>query len=118
MPRNPQDHAKATHYDKRTPADGLIQWSESTDRIYRLVRAAGRPYPGAFTRLGDCKLTIWRARPVEATRTGTPGTVLAVDSSTLVIETADGALRATDIQWEPAPAPVELGTTFSREAAP
>jgi methionyl-tRNA formyltransferase len=46
LPRTPQDHSKATYYPKRTPADGLIDFAVSTDRIYRLIRAAGRPYPG------------------------------------------------------------------------
>ncbi len=61
VPRTPQDHASATYYEKRTPEDGLIHWSESTDQIHRLVRAAGRPYPGAFSWLNRDKVTIWRA---------------------------------------------------------
>ena len=46
LPRMPQDHSRATYWPKRTPADGLIDWGASTDTIYRLIRAAGRPYPG------------------------------------------------------------------------
>ncbi|MCH7873509.1 MAG: hypothetical protein IID33_17565, partial [Planctomycetes bacterium] len=61
LTRTPQDHAQATYYPKRTPADGLIDWSKSTDDVYRLIRAAGRPYPGAFSFLPDTKVTIWRA---------------------------------------------------------
>ena len=118
LPRNPQDHSRATHYEKRTPEDGLICWADPTDRIYRLVRAAGRPYPGAFTRLGDRRLIIWRARPEGFVRTGIPGTVLAVEKESLVIETADGALRTTDAEWNTEPLPVAVGTTFDWEPTP
>jgi methionyl-tRNA formyltransferase len=64
LPRQPQDHTKATHYPKRTPADGRIDWHQPTDDIYRLIRAAGRPYPGAFSMLEGRQLIIWRAKPV------------------------------------------------------
>lgn len=112
LPRKPQDHSKATYYEKRTPEDGLISWTDSTDRIYRLVRASGRPYPGAFTRLGNHRLTLWRAHPTGSVRTGIPGTVLAVDNDSLIIETADGALRTTESAWDTEPLPVAVGTTF------
>ena len=48
----------------RSPADGLLDWSLPTDRIYALVRALTHPYPGAFTVVQGRRLTVWRARPV------------------------------------------------------
>jgi len=43
----PQDHARASHYPKRTPEDGIIDWGVTTHRLDRFVRAVGRPYAGA-----------------------------------------------------------------------
>jgi methionyl-tRNA formyltransferase len=69
----------------RLPRDGEIDWRDSTAGIDRLVRASGRPFPGAYSwfqeRNGEGpihKLTIWAARPVSM-----PGTVLAVPGSVL-----------------------------------
>ncbi|MGB2987366.1 MAG: methionyl-tRNA formyltransferase [Phycisphaerae bacterium] len=107
LPAAPQDHSKATYYPKRTPADGLIDWSQPTDAIYRLVRAAGRPYPGAFTFAGDRKLTVWRARPAccgEVDGGGSAaecGTILQVDTERgILTRTADGGLWLTETAVE------------------
>ncbi|MCH7807615.1 MAG: methionyl-tRNA formyltransferase [Planctomycetes bacterium] len=110
LPRTPQDHRRATCYAKRTPADGLIHWSLSTDRIHRLVRAAGSPYPGAFTFLGETKLTIWRAElacsrelaDLEAPGCQ-PGIIIRIDPARgPLVRTADGGLwltKTTGVDW-------------------
>ncbi|MGD8454584.1 MAG: methionyl-tRNA formyltransferase [Phycisphaerae bacterium] len=106
LPRTPQDHSKATYYPKRTPADGLIDWTTTTDQVYRLVRAAGRPYPGAFTHCSGRKLTIWRARPAqpaESTSNRSPGRVLIHRGpGEVLVGTGDGALWLTEIAGDEA----------------
>lgn len=100
LPRQPQDHARATHYPKRTPADGLIDWTATTDQVYRLIRAAGRPYPGAFTFAQGRKATIWRGQPAspwERQAGSRPATVLDVTPRGLLIATGDGAIWATEV---------------------
>lgn len=64
IPARPQDEAEATYAAVRRPGDGEIDWTQSADRIERLVRAASRPYPGAFTTLNGQKLVVWAARVV------------------------------------------------------
>ena len=110
LPRTRQDHGRATYYPKRTPEDGLIRWSDSTDWIYRLIRAAGRPYPGAFTWLGGEKIVVWRAEPVSDSKPGravfseigtdapVPGTIVACGESGPVVETGDGLIRLTEME--------------------
>jgi len=61
-PRKPQDHAAATKFGRRKPADGEIDWSRPAADIHNLVRAVSHPYPGAFTRLGADTLYIWRTK--------------------------------------------------------
>ncbi len=98
VPRRPQDHNKATYYKRRRPEDGLIEWSRSADEIYRLIRAAGRPYPGAFTFCDRRKLIIWRAKPVEGSQaSATPGEVVA-ESDRPTVQTGAGLLQLTEIQ--------------------
>ena len=52
-----------SHYPKRTPEDGLIDW-ENMDvwEIYNFVRGQTRPYPGAFAPIGDKTYQIWRVQ--------------------------------------------------------
>lgn len=104
IPRTPQDQSKATYYAKRTPADGLIDWSATTEKVYRLIRAAGRPYPGAFTHCKRRKLTVWRGIPAEIpdeTRAAQPGCVLTLtDTGQVLVATGDGAIRLTEVEVE------------------
>lgn len=103
LPRTPQDHRQATRYARRTPEDGFIDWFQTTDSIYRLVRAAGRPYPGAFGYVDDRKVTIWRADPGRVyeydakAMSAEVGTILTVDERRGVqARTGDGTLWITE----------------------
>jgi methionyl-tRNA formyltransferase len=75
-PRSPQDDRRASAWPKRTPADGIIDWETRAPYLHDWVRAQTRPYPGAFTYLGDAKVVVWSARPVERAERGVPGTVI------------------------------------------
>lgn len=59
-----QDEDAATYLSARRPEDGLIDWNKDGLSIDRLIRAVGRPYPGAFSWLGRRKVTIWKAEPI------------------------------------------------------
>jgi len=61
----PQPDEEPTYYPKRTAEDGLIAWEKTTIEIYNLVRAVTRPFPGAFTYVGDRKFFIWRCQPFD-----------------------------------------------------
>ncbi|MBL7920246.1 MAG: methionyl-tRNA formyltransferase [Bacteroidia bacterium] len=56
-----QDHSQATLFPKRSPEDGLIDWSWSPNKIKNFIRAQTKPYPGAFTIINGKKITIWDA---------------------------------------------------------
>lgn len=57
----PQKHEDATYYPARSPKDGEIDWSMSVKQIRDFIRAQTRPYPGAFTIIGNTKITLWDA---------------------------------------------------------
>lgn len=87
------------YFPQRLPEDGAIDWSRSSEEICRFVRALTRPYPGAFTWLGDQKVVIWKARalnefPSLAPENGsieTPGKVVFHSSvDFIVVKTIDG----------------------------
>ncbi|PBI78533.1 bifunctional UDP-glucuronic acid oxidase/UDP-4-amino-4-deoxy-L-arabinose formyltransferase [Rahnella victoriana] len=87
----PQDETQATYFGRRTAADGEIHWHKPATDINNLIRAVTEPYPGAFSFLGQRKLTIWRARPLATQHDKQPGTVLSSDP--LTIACGEGALE-------------------------
>ena len=108
-PRTPQNEAEATYFGRRTPADGLIDWSAGATAVHDLVRAVTRPFPGAFTLLRGKKLFVWRTQ-VEGPRT--PGLAAAdasrrknIPSGTVIspdpflVASGGGVLRI--LEWEP-----------------
>lgn len=87
----PQDESQASYFGRRTAADGEIHWHKSATEINNLIRAVTEPYPGAFTYLGQRKMTIWRSRPLATAHDKQPGTVLSSDP--LVVACGEGALE-------------------------
>jgi len=90
-PRIPQNEAEATKFGGRKPADGEIDWTKDAVSIRNLVRAVTRPYPGAFSFLGDRKCFIWSADVVQNNSDLPPGTVIS--ASPLVVSCGTDALQ-------------------------
>jgi methionyl-tRNA formyltransferase len=95
-PRRKQDESRATYFGGRKPEDGRIDWTQSAERIYNLIRAVTHPYPGAFTTAGGEKLFVWRARPVKGTEEK-PGQVVSLNP--LRIATGSGSIEILTLQW-------------------
>ena len=97
-PRIPQDPSRASSWPRRTPADGIIDWDTRAPYLYDWVRAQTRPYPGAFTFLGDEKVIVWSARPVDLADAAPAGTVVEVGPGGPVVACGEGALVLEEIQ--------------------
>jgi len=54
-----------TFYPKRTLEDGLINWNQTSEKLYDFIRAITKPYPGAFSYLDNKKIKIWNAQPFD-----------------------------------------------------
>ena len=72
----PGSDAVRASWPKRVPADGIIDWETRAPYLYDWVRAQTRPYPGAFTYLGEDKVIVWGARPVELEDAAPAGTIV------------------------------------------
>jgi len=96
-PRHKQDESLATYFGGRKPEDGRINWTESAETIYNLIRAVTQPYPGAFTEVGGKRLYLWWAKPAGSS-TGAPGEVLSLDP--LLVATGSGSLEIINMEWE------------------
>src|SRR5919201_875364 len=95
--RTPQDTRRASAWPTRTPAHGIIDWQTRARYLQDWVRAQTRPYPGAFTYLGDEKLVVWRARPVALDEEAPAGTVVAVEDGP-VVACGEGGLVLEEVE--------------------
>jgi methionyl-tRNA formyltransferase len=71
-----QDPKLASYFPPRTPKDGKIDWTESAENVYNLIRALTYPYPGAYFYSHRKKMVIESAQPVREgpprAKTGVP----------------------------------------------
>lgn len=89
--RIPQNPALASYFGGRKPEDGRIDWETDANTVRNLVRAVTRPYPGAFSFLGNRKVFFWQVSPCPVSGEALPGTVLSIDP--LCIACGTGAIR-------------------------
>lgn len=100
----PQNMAFAKHYLKRTPEDGLVDFTASDQDIYNFVRAQSSPYPGAFAFLDGRKWRFDRVVPFdrfafrEARRD--PGRIVAALPSGLVVMTGGAPIWILSAECE------------------
>lgn len=91
-PRIPQNARAATYFGGRRPAHGEIDWAAPATTVRNLVRAVTKPYPGAFSHVGNRKCVFWSVTVVASSDPeAAPGTVLSI--SPLVIACEDAALQ-------------------------
>ena len=68
-PKVPLDLAAGSYFSGRKPEDGRIDWNQSAQNVYNLIRAVAPPYPGAFCDNLGASIVIARARIVTPTQT-------------------------------------------------
>ena len=94
-----QEENKATYFGKRSPEDGLINWSWGKERIRNWIRAQAFPYPGAFSFCNSEKLIIDKASYTDHGYhySMEDGLVLEV-SPGLLIKVSNGVLHLTSVR--------------------
>jgi methionyl-tRNA formyltransferase len=104
-PRTPQDHGAATKFKRRTPGDGLVDWTRPAWQIYNLIRAVTHPFPGAFTSWDGRRVFLWAALPPGAKACELPpGTILGVgEGGGIIVATGRGILEVVRLQADGEP---------------
>ena len=98
--RTPQDDEKATYADKVSKEDGEVDWSDSVQEIWNLVRGMN-PWPGAYTYYEGELLKLWDSEiyKAEADSDFGPGEVVKTDQDLgIVVQTGEGQLLITQLQ--------------------
>lgn len=93
LPRTPMPPGDGRLWPRRTPEDGLIDWSRPAEEVLRLIRAITSPYPGAFTPLAGRRLYVLKARFIESLPNAEPGLV----AGPRTIHAADGSIEPLSV---------------------
>lgn len=88
-----QDERYATYATRRRPDDACIDWSNPANDIWRMVRACGDPYPGAWTVLNGRRVVIEAAQPVALShyRAAITGQIVERSDTLFIVKCGDGA---------------------------
>ena len=90
-------------YNKRTAADGKLDFHDRTRNLYNLIRGVTRPFPGAFCFCNDEKITVWSAHPFDEMLDFSmyaPGEIIDIFDKKLIVRTLDGSLLVEDYESE------------------
>lgn len=102
-------------YEKRTAADGQIDFHERTRDIYNLVRGVTRPFPGAFCFAGGNRITVWSVHPFDEMLDFSmyaPGEIIDVFDGKPIVRTVDGSLLIDEYE---SPVTLEPGMLLTGE---
>ncbi len=111
-PRLAQDNSLAEYFGGRKPVDGQIDWNDDARSVHNLVRAVTRPYPGAFSYLGNRKCFFWSVKiEQENNNDAGPGTVLNTDP----LKIACGTGTVTVISGQPEGSVFMSGSQLAQE---
>ena len=90
-------------FNKRTAADGLVNFTGRTRDIYNLIRAVAPPFPGAFAYIDGRKIRILSAQPFDEMIDFSgyePGEVIDIFDGRLVVRCVDGSLLINKYEYE------------------
>ena len=97
-PRIEQDPSEGTYEGWCRAEDVKIDWQQSVDSVYNMIRGAN-PQPGAWTTLSGQKLTVLDSARGEATD-AMPGTVISVDETGMTIAGDGGSILVSRVKTE------------------
>lgn len=92
-----QDDEKSSYAHMLTRQMGEINWSESAQKIERLVRGLNS-WPSAYTSLRGKQLKIWEADVLAEESDAAPGTVVRVEKRRICVATGEGVLALGEVQ--------------------
>lgn len=99
----PQEASAVSFAPKLRKMDGLVDWTHSSDRISRQVRAFD-PWPGTFSSLSGIVVKLWIAVPAEERTGEAPGTLIRVGRHEIQVACGQGTvLRILELQPENRP---------------
>ena len=94
-----QDNSKATYARMLQKKDGIIDFNESSLKIYNKIRAFN-PWPSCYTSYNKKKLKIVKATFDNIDYKVVPGTIISSTKEKIVIACKKGTLNIIELQFE------------------
>ncbi|MBX3040475.1 MAG: methionyl-tRNA formyltransferase [Bdellovibrionaceae bacterium] len=113
----PQDESQVTYAKKIDKSESLLDWSQSAETLHNKVRAFVWG-PGTYVLHGGKRLKIHKTKIAERRGSlGSPGQVLAISATGVVVACGEGSLELLEVQPESRNrmSAVEFGRTSSLE---
>ncbi|MEM7253758.1 MAG: methionyl-tRNA formyltransferase [Pseudomonadota bacterium] len=95
-PKVAQDPDAGTYEGWCNAEDAEINWSDSTDKVYNLIRGTN-PQPGAWTTHSGQTLQIFDSAKVDGAG-GAPGEIVGSDENGMVVATSDGYIQVQRVR--------------------
>jgi methionyl-tRNA formyltransferase len=105
----PQDESASTYAPRLRKEEGLIDWTQPSQRIHNQVRGL-HPWPHAYSYLEGSRLIVWktviRLKPDSTSGQDLrcapepPGTIVDVTGDSIHVATGDGRVAVTELQAE------------------
>ena len=99
LPPFDQDNSLATYAPLLTKADGLIDWTLTTDEIANRIRGFS-PWPGTYTTRAGGRILITRAIALEQPNQEPSGTITSAGSAGMQISCGSGTLNVLAVKPE------------------
>jgi len=92
-----QDHTQAIMAPLLKKEDGVIDWRLPAAVVANRIRGL-TPWPGAYTFLGEDRLTLYRAVALAERTAESPGRITAVTKDAIHVATGEGVLAVKELQ--------------------
>ncbi len=98
-PRIPQDDGEASYAPMLKREHERIDWTLPAIKIKNHVRGMN-PWPGCYTTLDGKVLKVWRVDVIDKNTPHKPGTVVAVEQDSILVQTGMGMVSLLELQLQ------------------
>ena len=100
-----QNTIEPRYLPKRVPEDGKIDWHQDESTVYNHIRALTKPYPGAYAKIDQKKIKIWKAIPMGyliGDERYEPGQIMRINKidHSLIIKCGNGSILVTEYELD------------------
>jgi methionyl-tRNA formyltransferase len=92
-----QNEELVTYAEKILKPEAELNWRQEAAVLARMVRAFN-PFPVCFGSLGQERVKIWEAQPVNITASEAPGTIMRADKEGIMVSCGGGQLLIQRLQ--------------------
>ncbi|GAA5315986.1 MAG: methionyl-tRNA formyltransferase [Candidatus Pelagadaptatus aseana] len=92
-----QDDSQANYAHKLSKQEAAIDWQQPARQIEQMVRAFN-PFPVAYFVDGKDRIRVWQTKPLAASSSSQPGTIIAASNDGIEVATGEGSLLIETLQ--------------------